>query len=146
MLVGDGPAMPELKLLVEKYHLDNHILLLGFRNNVHNLLCISNLALHASLGEGFSLSIIEYMSAGLPVLVPNIPSVSQAIRHNVNGLIYPKDDCEMVAKSIMALATDEKLRAALSIAAQTCANNQYSLDKCTNDFIIAIDEIYKLTH
>ena len=109
---------------------------------MYNLLCISNLALHAASGEGFSLSIIEYMSAGLPVLVPDIPSVCQAISHNDNGLIYPRDDAEMVAKYIKTLMTDEAHRAAMSSAAKLCANTQYSLNKCTNDFIVAINATY----
>lgn len=142
LLVGDGPAMPELQDMVRRLNLENKVRLLGFRDDVHNLLCASDLALHAALGEGFSLSIIEYMSAGLPVLVPDIPSVSQATKHNYTGLIYPKDDAEAVATYIVALSTDSKRRITMGDAAKTCANNAYSLEKCTGDFLSAINVAY----
>jgi len=146
LLVGDGPAMPELNAMVHSLELGEYVRLLGFRRDVRDLLCISDIALHAALGEGFSLSIIEYMSAGLPVLVPDIPSVCQAITHNDTGIIYPKDDTEIVAKYILTLATDANRRLAMGNAAKTSANNTYTLDRCTSNFISVVDPILTSDH
>jgi len=135
LLVGDGPAMPELKEMVQQLKLEKTVRLLGFRDDVHDLACVSDLAMHAALGEGFSLSIIEYMSAGLPVLVPDIPSVSQAITHGETGFIYPKDDVEMAAKQILKLATDAGKRVEMGKFAKALADTSYSLEQCTQRFI-----------
>jgi len=141
LLIGDGPALPELNNMIRSFALEGYVQLLGFRNDVRDLLCISDIALHAALGEGFSLSIIEYMSAGLPVLVPDIPSVTQATKHNDTGLIYPKDDSDAVATHIITLATDTKRRLAMGNAAKKCANNAYTLDRCTSEFISAVNPL-----
>ncbi len=133
-LVGDGPAMPELKTLVKKYHLEHHVLLLGFRSDIHSLLCESNLAFHAALGEGFSLSIIEYMSAGLPVLVPDIPSVSQAIDDNINGFIYPFNQTEHAATKIKFLAENPDKARCMGKKSKEKADIKYGLMSCTSDF------------
>ena len=142
LLVGDGPAMPELKAMVDELGLAESIRLLGFRTDVHEILCESDVALHAALGEGFSLSIIEYMSAGLPVLVPNIPSVSQAIQHEETGIIYPKDDIEAVATYIKMLVTDSKRRLEMGAAAKCKATDSYTLDRCTQDFFSVLNLIW----
>ena len=136
--------MPELQQMVIQLDLKNHVRLLGFRNDVRDLLCISDIALHAALGEGFSLSIIEYMSAGLPVLVPNIPSVSQAVDHKKTGAIYDRDDHRAAASLAKELATDTQARLTMGRAAKQCANDAYSLDSCTQSFIKTIGDIYSI--
>lgn len=142
LLVGDGSAMHELKDMVRDLGLEKSVRLLGFRSDVHEILCASDIALHAALGEGFSLAIIEYMSAGLPVLVPDIPSVSQAIKHDETGVIYPRDDIEAVANHIKALALDNERRLEMGKAAKNKATDTYTLDRCTKEFIFALNSIW----
>lgn len=144
ILVGDGPAMPELRDQVRNLGLEDVVRLPGFYTDVRGLLCASDIAVHAALGEGFSLSIIEYMSAGLPVLVPDIPSVSQAVDHNATGIIYPKDNVEAAASDLQSLATDHKRRLAMGRAAKAKANSAYNLERCTQSFIAAIHAGYRL--
>jgi glycosyltransferase involved in cell wall biosynthesis len=144
LLAGDGVSIPELRNQIRRLNLEDSVRLLGLRNDVHKLLCASDLAIHAALGEGFSLSIVEYMSAGLPVLVPDIPSVSQAVHHNVTGLLYPKDEVDTAASYIQALATDKDRRLAMGKAAKTEADSHYSLEQCIQSFIIAIEKGYCL--
>jgi len=141
ILVGDGPAMPELKSLVKKYHLEHHVLLLGFRGDIHRLLCDSNLAFHAALGEGFSLSITEYMSAGLPILVPDIPSVSQAIDNNINGYIYPFNQIEYAAKKLKYLSENPDKARRMGKKAKEKADTKYNIDSCTSAFEKAVKTI-----
>jgi len=142
LLVGDGPAMLELQQQIHRLNLDNIVLLAGYRNDVRDILCMSDIAMHAALGEGFSLSIIEYMSASLPVLVPDIASVSQAITHNETGLIYKKNDPKSAASHIAELINNKKRRLTMGDAAKTKANNNYSLEQCTHSLITTISKIY----
>lgn len=142
LLVGDGPAMPELQEQIHSYGLEKTVILLGYRSDVRDILCASDIAIHAALGEGFSLSIIEYMSAGLAVLVPDIPSVSQAIKHNKTGLIYNKDDPKSAASCIELLANDSKQRLDMGKAAKIEADDTYNLKQCTQTFIHTIRAIY----
>jgi len=144
LLAGDGVAMPALRKQMQHLKLEDSVRLLGFRNDVRDLLCASDLALHAALGEGFSLSIIEYMSARLPVLVPDIPSVSQAVHHNETGLLYPLNEAGVVASHIQALAVDSERRLAMGSAAKAEADKLYSLEQCTRSFLYSIEEGYGL--
>lgn len=142
LLIGDGPAMHELVKLVSSLKIEKTVRLLGYRNDVVDILCTSDIALHAALGEGFSLSIIEYMSAGLPVLVPDIASVSQAITQNKTGLIFDKDDPNSAASYIAFLAKNDTLRHAMGAAAKIEANNTYTLEQCTQGLIQAVKSAY----
>ena len=140
LLLGDGPALTDLQRQVHDDKLDDTVFLLGFRADVRDILCASDIAFHAALGEGFSLSIIEYMSAGLPVLVPNIPSVSQPITHTKSGLIYKHDDPQEAAAYIAQLVNDQSQRLAIGATAKAEAGKKYSLKRCTGTLVATIKQ------
>ena len=141
LLVGDGPGFADLERLHAKLGLSDHFRLLGYRNDVPKLLAASDIAIHAALGEGFSLSILEYMIAGLSVLVPDIPSVKQAIEHDVSGFVYDWDDKESLSGYISELASDPKLRKRLGEQGENTVVASFSLDNCSEEFISALDSI-----
>jgi glycosyltransferase involved in cell wall biosynthesis len=141
VLIGDGPSMQALRDQVRRLRLGDTVRLLGFRRDVHAILGASDVALHAALGEAFSLAIVEYMSAGLPVLVPDIASVRQAIRDGETGLVYPRDDIDAAADALLALARDHQARESMGRAARRVADCRYSLERCTAAFRAAVEEL-----
>lgn len=142
LLIGNGPALEELRAKVAESGLQANVWLPGFRSDAKDFLGAADFAMHAALGEGFSLSIVEYMSAGLPVLVPDIPSVKQAIDHDLNGLVYGKDDVKQAAAHVKALYTDTNYRSRLGDNAKTKANTQYTLENCTREFKAACQQVF----
>ncbi len=141
LIVGDGPMLEELKELKLELKLGDRLRLLGYRNDVADLLGIADIAIHAALGEGFSLSILEYMLGGLPVLVPNISSVKQAITHGENGFVFDKDSETDLARYVTHLVIDEKLRKTLGANAVDTVENHFGLDMCTEEFLRVISKI-----
>ena len=142
LLIGNGPALEELRDKVTESGLQANVWLPGFRSDAKDFLYAADFAMHAALGEGFSLSIVEYMSAGLPVLVPDIPSVKQAIDHGLNGLVYGKDDVKQAAAHVEALYADADYRRRLGDNAKTKANTQYTLENCTREFKAACHQVF----
>ena len=69
LIVGARGMLDEIK----KYE-NNHIKVLGFRNNVMDFYKASDVYVSYSSSEGFSISIIEALSQGLLLLVSDIPS------------------------------------------------------------------------
>lgn len=139
VLVGDGPAMESLRVLISRKGLEHTVHLLGFRPDTRKLLPAADVALHAALGEGFSLSIVEYMSASLPVLVPDIPSVKQAINHGETGFVFAKDNPAEAASYLLTLVEKPELRTRLGLNAHRKAEANYTLETCSRQFIKACE-------
>ena len=128
--VGDGLALEGLRTQArEAGLLDRTFFFLGLRSDVRSLLCECDMAVHPSRGEGFSVSILEYMSAGLTTLVPDIPSVSQAIIHGQTGLVYAADDVDAVSDLVGDLARDGGRIERLGQAARDEVLQKYSLER-----------------
>lgn len=137
LIVGDGPDYSALEDLTRELGAEESVRLLGFRPDAKDLLAAADIAMHAALGEGFSLSIVEYMHAELPVLVPNIPSVMQAIEHDVTGLIYERDSVRDAASHVLTLAKNAQIRSQIGKRAKEAVLKHYTLDKCDEAFIQA---------
>lgn len=99
---GDGPNLDYFKELVMNYKLTNYFTFGGNRSDIRDILPSCDIAFHAAVGEvGYSLSILEYMSAGLLTIVPDRPSTSMAIEHNKTGLVYKQNDISSATNTIL---------------------------------------------
>jgi glycosyltransferase involved in cell wall biosynthesis len=128
LFVGDGPDLEMFVATSKKLEIFDQCTFPGRRDDIPSLLQGANFAIHASQGEvGYSLSILEYMRAGLPVVVPDNPSVCGAIVHKINGIVYPEGDVRRAASAVEKLVTDESLRRKLGMQAQLSIQ-QYTLE------------------
>ena len=134
LFCGDGPDLEWLQGLAEDAELEDRLVFAGRRDDIPAILCSSDMAFHPSQGEAFSLAIVEYMSAGLPVLVPSLPSVRQAIEHGRTGFVYPDGDVETAAHFVLKLHGDAELRRNLGVEASHIAATRYNLDQMNETF------------
>lgn len=81
IMLGDGPLKNDC---LEKK--GKNILMLGYKNNVMDYYLASDVYVSASCSEGFSMSILEALSAGNLLLLSNIPSHNEII--NLEPGIY----------------------------------------------------------
>ena len=136
---GDGSDLNDFKSLTKKYNLENKFTFAGNRSDIRQILPSCDIGFHASSGEvGYSLSILEYMSAGLATIVPNRPSTSLAITNSANGLLYLPADIESATSAIRS-AMNPKFREKLRINALHTIANKYNINK-TNEKLIEILE------
>ena len=63
-----------------------------------------------SLGEGFSRALAEAAAAGLPIVTTDAPGCRSAVRHGVNGFLFPPGDLETLVCRLTLLARDAELR------------------------------------
>lgn len=93
LIVGEGPNRDKLLKIISRYHLENKVELLGYRNDVQDLLQISDVFIFPSYREGLSKSLMEAMAVGLPALVSNIRGNTDLISENNGGFLFnPQDD------------------------------------------------------
>lgn len=100
-IIGDGPEKSNLMQLSKNSNLDSNIFFLGEmnKNNVANELKKANLFILPSRGENFSVSLVEALSMGLPVISTDCGGARDCI-NDKNGLIVPIDDVDTMKNAI----------------------------------------------
>lgn len=108
LFCGDGPEMKQFRSLCNKLKLDQHFTFTGKRSDIQMILPSCDIGFHAAHGEvGYSLSILEYMSAGLATIVPDNPSTSDATRHSETGLVYQHKNTDSACEAIKQCLSDD---------------------------------------
>ena len=99
---GDGPTLSDLSYTYKKLQEQNYIQFLGLvpNNSIVDLISKYKLYISTSLSDGISVSMLEAMSAGTPVLVSDIASNREFIDHGINGFLYVNDSVEDLSKKI----------------------------------------------
>ncbi|MCR9188565.1 MAG: glycosyltransferase family 4 protein [Alteromonadaceae bacterium] len=132
---GDGPDIDYFKSLSAGYGLGERFVFAGVRNDVRELAQSCHIGIQASVGEvGYSLSILEYMSAGLATVVPDNPSVCSAITDGVDGLVFKEMNVISACEAIEKVIYDDELRKKLSLNAQSIIETEYNLKNTNRDF------------
>jgi glycosyltransferase involved in cell wall biosynthesis len=85
---------------------DRRIHFLGNRVDIPQLLKSSDIAVLSSFYEGFSISLLEYMAAGLPVIGTDVDGTHELLQNH--GILFPIGDYECLAKEITKLSEDKK--------------------------------------
>ncbi len=87
-IVGDGDYHNDLKKLAENLGIIDKVNFLGTRDDIPSLLSKANIFMHIpEWEEGFGISVIEAMSAGLICIVNKNGAMEEIIDNNVNGYI-----------------------------------------------------------
>lgn len=129
LLAGEGPLIVPLSRLVDELGLASRVRLLGFRADVADLLTAADLVALPSLWEGLSISLLEAMAAGRPVVTTTIGSNREVTRDGAVADLVPPKDAAALATAVISLAGDPQRREALGRAARTEQQTRYTIDR-----------------
>lgn len=110
VLVGDGGARGDLITQTLNLDLDHRVRFTGWSDDVRAELAGVDVLVLPSRSEGFPLTIVEGMLAGLPVVATRVGSVPEAVRDGDTGLLVEAGDPVALAAALGRLVQDAGLR------------------------------------
>ena len=113
MIVGDGSYRESLEKQVEAKMLKKNILFTGQRDDIAQLLSISDIFLLPSLTEALPTVIAEAMAAQLPIIATSVGGTSEMISNNHNGLLIPPFEVKEITQACQSLLQDRQKAAIL---------------------------------
>lgn len=135
LCVGTGEKYKrELVAMAEERSLTRHILYLGQRRDVEDLLNAADLGLLTSHQEGFSNALLELMAAGLPVVATDVGGNREAVIDGETGILVPPRSPNALADAIVDLANDAEARKRLGAAGRRRVSREFSLDTCVEHY------------
>jgi glycosyltransferase involved in cell wall biosynthesis len=124
---GHGDLFQELLELRKNLGLERSVRFLGFRPDVENLLACLDLFVVPSTTEGFSISTIEAMAAGLAVVVTNSGGPGEIVTHLKDGILVDENSPEAIAEAIRLCLSDQQLRETLSSNSRKTVQGRFDM-------------------
>ncbi len=103
ILAGEGELIEPLKTFAVDLGISKNAFFLGGCSRVSDLLSISDICVLSSKSEGFSNSILEYMSAAKPVVATRVGGADEAIIDGETGFLVESDDHDAMANRLIEL-------------------------------------------
>ncbi len=102
-IAGDGPDRPALEAEIARLGAGDAVELLGTRADVDELLADSDAFVLSSESEGFPMSVLEAMAAGVAVVASSVGGVPEAVVDGDTGVLVPPRDVEALAGALGSL-------------------------------------------
>ena len=139
VLVGDGPLRRELEDKAQRLGIKERTLFSGFRRDVPELLKTFDVFVLSSITEGTSMTILEAMAAGLPVVATNVGGNPEIVVNEKTGIIVPPKDPPALAEAIIRIMSDRNLAEAMGAAGRERVKKLYSSDRMVREY----EELYQ---
>jgi glycosyltransferase involved in cell wall biosynthesis len=110
LVVGKGELRDELEQQIRSLGLERNVRLLGFRNDIYELMQTSSVFAMPSLWEGLPVTLIEAGACRLPVVATNVGGIMEVIKDGENGLIVPMKDEQTLAQGLISLLSSPQRR------------------------------------
>lgn len=133
LVVGSGEGSfddcePDLRAYISTHSMASKVTLTGRVPNVHEYLQASDLFVFPSDYEGFSLSIVEAMTAGLPLVSTRVGVAAELESTCGFGLLVAPQDRTAFRDALRRLLEDDALRAQMGANAYGAVRERYSLE------------------
>ena len=108
LVVGGGFYRAYLERLTQDFGLADNVMFLGERDDVKELLHISDIFVFPTLSEGLPLSLLEAMAIGKPALASNIGPIQEIITDGQTGLLFEPKDSQDIKRALIEVILDSQ--------------------------------------
>lgn len=148
LLVGDAdegnPACIDCSLLGQ-WQQEGDVTLLGFREDIAQLIEQANLVVLPSYREGLPKILVEAAACGRAVITTDVPGCRDAIEPNQTGLLVPVRDPNALAVAMKQLIEDADYRQQLGKAGRVLAEREFAIERIVAAHLNIYHELGALT-
>jgi glycosyltransferase involved in cell wall biosynthesis len=141
---GQTEVLDQVQRLIATSPAPERFHVLGLRRDVPDLMAAMDVLLAPSRGgEGASMTIIQAMFSGKPVIATDVGGNRELVVDGTTGMLAPSEDVDRLADQMAALASDPARRGAMGQAARERALARYTLARQVARFNQVLEAMYQ---
>ena len=138
VLVGEGEQRSHFEKQVRDLGVLQSFLFLGRRSDIPEILASCDIAVLPSRAEGLPNAVLEYMAAGLPVIVSRVGGNAELVQDGVTGILVPSEDSAALSAALLKLLSEPALARRLAQAGHEFTVRNFSFERLVQD----VDALY----
>jgi glycosyltransferase involved in cell wall biosynthesis len=133
-VAGGGECLPTLKTLAAKLGLGERVRFLGEVRNIPDLLARAGLFVLPSLTEGISLTLLEAMARGLPVVATRVGGNPEVVIEGETGLLVSASDPLELARAMVGLHLDPDTGRRMGLAGRVRVEKLFDIQRMVREY------------
>ncbi len=110
IIAGQGPEEKRIQKMIRSLHLEGNVHMLGFRDDIVDVMKSLDLFLITSKTEGLGTIVLEAFAAGVPVVATRAGGIPEMVEDTVTGLLAEPGDTESLKNATLCVLTDPLLK------------------------------------
>ncbi len=142
MIVGNGEYLTSISGLIDKFGLNDNIILTGFVPNelISNYYNAADIYLIPTFrAEGLPFALIEAMSISLPIIASKAGGIPNVLENDKEGLLINPGDTDEIVSKILTLLRNKDLRKSLGVSARNKALNELNAGNMVDRILKVIE-------
>ena len=139
-IAGDGPCMADLQATVRELGIASQVRFLGLVRDVPSLLKRSSLFILPSLTEGVSLTLLEAMACGLPIVATRVGGTPEVVVEGETGLLVSPGSPEELAQAILCMHQNPERGRQMGGMARQRIETHFDIRRMVSDY----EEMYRV--
>jgi glycosyltransferase involved in cell wall biosynthesis len=128
LLVGEGSCQADLERQIRSFGLTDNVILMPRRNDVENVMPVMDLYANTSISEGTSMTILEAMACGVPVIASAVGGNNSLVSGS-HGVLFPLENAALFVDNVVSLLRDISVLEDMGRAARNRAECSYGLSR-----------------
>lgn len=137
-IAGDGPCRNDLQALAAQLQLGPGVEFVGLARDVPALLKQARLYVLSSISEGVSLTLLEAMASGLPIVATRVGGTPEVVIDGETGLLVPAGDAERLAAALLQLWRDDRAGRSMGCAGRRRVQERFDVRR----MVARYEELY----
>ena len=134
-VIGDGSERPKLEQLIKERGLEKKVFLVGRLEHAAQYLSAFDIFVLPSVKEGFPWSVLEAMSAKIPVVATAVGAVPEIIETGVSGFIVKSRDPDQLSEAVNHILGNELRAREVGIRAHQRVLLSFTLEKMVGQIV-----------
>lgn len=141
VLVGRGRNEPEVRELARRLDIGDRLVFAGFRPDVEVAYAAMDLSVLTSRTEGLSITLLESMDHGLPVVVTDVGGNPEVVVPGETGLLVSPDDPGAFVRAVVALLQSPETRRRMGESGRRRIEAEFRIGRTADRYAALYDEL-----
>jgi glycosyltransferase involved in cell wall biosynthesis len=146
VLLGQGQTEGRVRSHAARLGIDDVFLMPGFREDVHRFYALMDVSVLTSFSEGLSITVLESMKHGVPVVVTDVGGNREIVLNGRTGYLVTPGDHYKFADAVIRVLLDRNVRKRFSVEAQRIVARRFGLGSVIKRYTGVYEQVLRDSH
>jgi glycosyltransferase involved in cell wall biosynthesis len=143
LLLGRGKEEKALREKARSMGIDPYVLFAGFRRDIHRYYAIMDVSSLTSYSEGLSITLLESMQCGIPVVATRVGGNPEVVVDDETGYLVKPGDASDFASHVVKLLKNRDLRKSMGKEAWKRVEKHFRMREVASRYVGLYEDYYK---